>query len=147
MTFDDTVKMSLYSTIVETTRIPTSSQVARALGAEVREVEDAFARLAGRRLLVLEPGSHSRIRMAPPFSGVETSFLVRASGKAYFANCVWDSLGVPAALGMDARIEAADGETAEPLQLEVRGGKPLPSECIGHFAIPAAYWWDDIITT
>jgi hypothetical protein len=147
MTFDDTVKMSLYSTIVETTRVPTSAQAARALGADVREVEEAFARLAGRRLLVLEPGSRSRIRMAPPFSGVETPFLARVSGKAYFANCVWDSLGVAAALGKDARIEASDGETGEELELEVRGGKPVPSACIAHFAIPAARWWDDIITT
>jgi alkylmercury lyase-like protein len=147
MTFDDTVKMSLYSAIVETTRVPTSAQAAQALEADVREVEEAFARLAGRRLLVLEPGSKSRVRMAPPFSGVETPFLVRVSGKAYFANCVWDSLGVPAALGKDARIEASDGETGEKLELEVRGGKPVPSACIAHFAIPAARWWDDIITT
>ncbi len=44
--------------------------------------------------------------MAWPFSGVETLFQVSVSDKTYFANCAWDSLGIPAALHTDAEIEA-----------------------------------------
>ena len=147
MEFDNRVKLNLYNTIVETTRVPTSAQVAEALGRSVQEIEEAFRRLAARRLLVLERGTASRIRMAPPFSGVQTPFLVRAGGKAYFANCVWDALGVSAALHLDAWVEASDGLTGEPLDLEVRGGKPSPRPFAAHFAVPAAHWWDDILHT
>jgi hypothetical protein len=31
--------------------------------------------------------------------------------------------------------------------LEVRNGQPVPEECVIHFAVPAAQWWDDILYT
>ena len=147
MDFDTIVKMSIYETIAKTTKAPTSADVAKTLGARVEEVEAAFDRLHKKRLLVPEPGNMSQIRMAPPFSGVETPFLVKVRGKSYYANCVWDALGVPAALHEDAIVEASDGHTGEPLTLEVRNGKPVPQACAMHFAVPAARWWDDIIYT
>jgi DNA-binding transcriptional MocR family regulator len=145
--FETAVKLRVYETIAETTKVPTSEQVADALGCSAAEVEEAFRRLSGRRLLVLEPGTTSRIRMAPPFSGVETPFLSRVGEKAYYANCVWDALGIPAALHRDARIAASDGHTGDSLELEVRNGKPVPRPCVIHFAVPAAHWWNDIIYT
>jgi len=138
--FDTTVKLYIYRTIAETTRPPTAAHVAGVLESPVAEVEEAFRRLAGKRLLVLEPGTTSRIRMAPPFSGIETPFLVRAGEKGHYANCVWDALGVPAALHQDARVAASDGHTGEPLELEVRNGAPLPRPYVSHFAVPAAHW-------
>jgi hypothetical protein len=147
MEFDNAVKLNIYETIVQTTCVPTSAQVADDLGCPAGEVEEAFRRLAARRLLVLERGTASRIRMAPPFSGVETPFLARAGGKSYFANCIWDALGVPAALHLDARIEAFDGLMGEPLELEIAGGRPTPNPFTVHFAVPAAHWWDDILYT
>jgi hypothetical protein len=147
MDFDTAVKLNIYETIAETTKAPASVEVARALKTSVEEVEAAFARLHKKRLLVPEPGNPSRIRMAPPFSGIETPFLVRVQDKSYYANCVWDALGIPAALHEDAVVEASDGYSGEPINLEVRNGKPVPQECIIHFAVPAARWWDDIIYT
>jgi DNA-binding transcriptional MocR family regulator len=145
--FETTVKLRLYRTIAETTRVPDAAELARALDASTDQVEAAFRALSGKRLLVLEPGTASRIRMAPPFSAVETPFLVRVGEMAYSANCVWDALGVSAALHRDARVFASDGHTGEPLDLEVRGGKPVARPCAIHFAVPAARWWDDIIHT
>jgi hypothetical protein len=147
MDFDTTVKLEIYRAIAETARMPTSFEVAAALSTGVEEVDEAFRSLHGKRLLVPEPGDPSRIRMAPPFSGVPTTFLVEAEGKRYYANCVWDALGVPAALGKDAVIAAEDAATGEPMTLEVRGGRPVPLECVAHFAVPAAHWWDDIVYT
>lgn len=147
MDFDTTVKQELYRIIAETARMPDAAEVAQAVQMPAEDVIAAFGRLHQRRLLVPEPGDATRIRMAPPFSGVETPFLVRVNGKGYFANCVWDGLGVAAALHSDAVVEASDGHTSEPMQLEVRGGAPLPVECVVHFAVPAAQWWDDIIFT
>jgi DNA-binding transcriptional MocR family regulator len=147
MDFDTAVKLEIYRTLAATTRAPTSSEVAKELGATAGEVEAAFQRLHAKRLLVPEPGDPSRIRMAPPFSGVATPFVVKVRDRAYFANCVWDAFGVAAALHEDAVVEAADGHTGEPMTLEVKDGKPVPRECVVHFAVPAAKWWSDIVYT
>ena len=147
MDFDTRVKMSIYQTIAETTRTPTSQEVATMLQASRKDVETAFQRLHEKRLLVPEPGDPSRIRMAPPFSGIETVFPVHVGTKTYFANCIWDALGIAAALHQDAMVHASDGHTGEPIVLEIKDGAVLSDECVIHFAVPAALWWKDIIYT
>jgi DNA-binding transcriptional MocR family regulator len=144
---DTTVKLHIYRTIAETTHVPSSAEVARDLGIGVSEAEEAFGRLHGKRLLVPEPGDPGRIRMAPPFSGVETAFPVEVRERRYYANCVWDAFGVAAALHEDAVIPASDGFSGEPITLEVRGGRPVAQDCVIHFAVPAARWWQDIVYT
>src|SRR6266480_6666772 len=108
MDFDTAVKLNIYETIARTTQAPTSADVAEALSTSPEEVAAALERLHKKRLLVPEPGDLSRIRMAPPFSGIETSFRVKVQDKVYYANCAWDALGIVAALHADAIIEAAD---------------------------------------
>ena len=147
MDFDILVKLNIYETIGETTKAPTSVQVARALGSSVADVEGAFQRFGDKRLLVLEPGDTSKIRMAPPFSGVETPFLVKVDARSYYANCAWDALGVPAALHSDADVVTTCADCGEPMSLQVRNGQSVPQDCAIHFAVPAAHWWDDIIYT
>jgi hypothetical protein len=147
MDFETSVKLRIYTTLAETGRAPTSGDVASDLGCPVTEVQDAFRALHARRLLVPEPGDPSRIRMAPPFSGVETAFVVRSGGISYYAPCVWDSLGIPAALHADGDIEAQDGHTGERMELQVRDGRVVPRACAIHFAVPAALWWKDIVHT
>jgi hypothetical protein len=147
MDFDTAVKMNIYETIAWITQAPTSADVAVALSTSPEEVEAAFDRLHKKRLLVPEPGDPSRIRMAPPFSGIETSFRVKMQDKVYFANCAWDALGIAAALHADAIIEASDGYSGEPMMLAVRNRQPVPQSCVIHFAVPVAHWWDDIIYT
>ena len=85
--------------------------------------------------------------MANPFSGVETPFTVRANGKTYFANCAWDSLGIPAALHSDAEIEASCAQSGEPLHLRVSGGEVRGSEALVHFLIPFRDWYNDLTST
>jgi Alkylmercury lyase len=147
MDFDTAVKMNIYETIARTTQAPTAADVAKSLGTSPEEVEAALERLHMKRLLVPEPGNPSRIRIAPPFSGVETAFRVNVQDKVYYANCAWDALGIAAALQIDAIIEAADGYSGESMILEVRNGQPVPQSCVIHFAVPAARWWDDILYT
>ena len=139
-------KLEIYSHLARTTRAPTPAQVAGAVGATVETVESATERLYQKRVLVLEPDGVS-IRMAPPFSGVETQHRVRAGGKDYFANCAWDALGIPAALGQPAEVFSRCEQTLEPLHLRVHEGGPERLECVIHFAVPAALWWKDIVFT
>jgi DNA-binding transcriptional MocR family regulator len=145
--FDTSVKLKIYDLVATTATMPTSEDIAQSLGTSVGEVQAAFQRLHQKRLLVPEPGDPNRIRMAPPFSGIETPFLVKAGGKSYDANCSWDALGVPAALHQDAVIEATDAHTGDSMRLEIKGGQPVAYDCAVHFAVPAAKWWDDIIYT
>jgi hypothetical protein len=147
MNFETAVKLNVYETIAATTQAPTSAQVAAALNSTVAKVEAAFQRLYQKRLLVLEPGTSSHIRMAPPFSGIETPHVVKIGDKSYYANCAWDALGVAAALHRDADIESVCGDCGQPMSFQVRDGRPLPQDCVIHFAVPAARWWDDIIYT
>lgn len=144
---DTKVKLAIYRIIAETGSAPNSADVAQTTALAEEEVLGAFARLHTKRLLVPEPGDPTRIRMAPPFSGVPTAFPVEAKGKRYYANCVWDAYGIAAALHSDAVSHASDGHTGEPLALEVKNGQPVPRPYVAHFAVPAAHWWDDIVFT
>jgi hypothetical protein len=78
---------------------------------------------------------------------VATSFNVRANGKTYFANCAWDSLGIPAALHTDAEIEAVCAQTGEPIYLRVSGGEVDSSDALAHFLVPFRDWYDDLTFT
>ena len=147
MDFETAVKLNIYETLAGMAHAPTTFDVARSLNAPSAQVEDAFRGLHQKRLLVPEPGDPSRIRMAPPFSGVPTSFRVVVDGRSYFANCAWDALGISAALHRDAVVEASDGESGEPIRLIVKDAGPKPEPCVIHFAVPAARWWDDIVHT
>ena len=141
------VKLAIYGMIADTGAIPNSMELAWATGLAETSVREAFSRLHVKRLLVPEPGDSSRIRMAPPFSGISTAFPVDATGKRYYANCIWDAYGIAAALHTDAIIPARDGYSGEALTLEVKGERPIPQPYVAHFAVPAARWWDDIIHT
>ncbi len=77
------------------------------------EAASAYEELHRRHAIFLKPGTHD-ILMANPFSGVETPFKVHANNKTYFANCAWDSFGIPAALDVDAEIEAVCAQSGEP---------------------------------
>jgi len=147
MDFDTSVKMQVYEMIARTTRMPTSIDVALAVGSSMADVEQAFQRLYEKRLLVLEPGSSSRVRMAPPFSGIETQHRVKIGEKVYFANCAWDAFGIAAALKRDAEIETACADCGQSLTILIRDEKALPQDYVAHFAVPSAHWWRDIIYT
>jgi len=144
---DTRVKLAIYEITAATGQVPNSSAISRQTGISENQVLIAFGRLHSQRLLLPEPGDPTRIRMAPPFSGIPTSFPVRANGKQYYANCVWDAYGIAAALHCDAISHASDGHTGEPLTLEVKNGQPVMQSFVAHFAVPAAHWWDNLIFT
>lgn len=145
------VKLAIYDAFASTAKAPAVSDIAKQLDLSLDQVQAAFDELHTQRLLVPEPGDKTRIRMAPPFSGIETSFRVtvgaNGSETVYFAPCAWDMLGIPAALHQDAVIHASDAHTGEPMTIVVRDGVPAREPCTIHFAVPAAHWWDDIIYT
>jgi len=156
--FDVQVKLAVYSHFAETGRRPSPGEVAArvaaaggesgfaAAAAGAGDVREAYARLRAQRVLVLEPDGAS-IRMAPPFSGIPTQHIVESGGVRYFANCAWDSLGIPAALHRPAIVHSRCEQSLEPFDLEVGLDGPAASDWLFHCLVPAAKWWDDIVFT
>ena len=122
------------------------AEVADRVGASVSEVREAYLRLRDQRVLVLEHDGTS-IRMAPPFSGVPTQHVVIVGQTKYFANCAWDSFGIPAALRRPGRVNSRCEQSGEPLLLEIGLEGPPPCDWLFHCLVPAAKWWADIVFT
>jgi hypothetical protein len=149
MTPDDLVwqaRAFIYQFFADHARAPLVSETARGLDVGVEAAAGLYRELHQRHALLLEAGTLD-IRMAFPFSGVPTSFQVRAHGRTYHANCAWDMLGVPAALHADAQIEAVCTESNEPVHLEITAGAVSKSELLVHLSVPFAHWYDNILET
>ena len=145
--FDREVRLAVYRHTVAEGAPPSAEEVAHEVGAATADVETSLRRIADGHVLVLAPGTTS-IWMAAPFSAIPTPFSVSVDERRYFANCIWDALGIPACLHADARIDTTCPDCAAPLRLEVRDGTlEEPGESVIHFAVPAARWWDDIGST
>ena len=143
---DVRVKVAIYDHFARTGQAPSMEQVESASGARVAQIRAALHSLRDQRLLFLEEDG-STIRMAPPFSAVPTQHRVEVNGVAYFANCAWDALGIPAALHMPARVRSLCGQTGVPLDLAVGLNGPPPSSWLFHCLVPAAKWWSDLVFT
>jgi len=144
--FDTRVKTAIYRRVVETARAPGVAEIAAALAAPPEEIRGAYRRLFARRVLFLE-GDGETIRMAPPFSGVPTQHRVRVGDRTYFANCSWDSFGIPAALHAEGEVHSRCEQTLEPIRLRVGREGPEAGPVVAHFAVPAAKWWADLVYT
>lgn len=123
---------------------PTAEETAQSLALSTDEIRDSFKRLAGARVLVLQKES-GEILMANPFSAVPTPFIVKANGRSFYGNCIWDSMGIPAMLKTDGVIEASCGCCGMAMNLRITNGSLEEAEGVAHFAVPAAHWWDDIV--
>jgi hypothetical protein len=145
--FDRAVRLAVYRGVVANGVPPAPDDLATELGVSLADVDASLHRLADAHALVLHPGTSS-IWMAAPFSAIPTPFEVTVGDRSYFANCIWDAMGIPACLHADARIDTSCPDCSEPMGLEVRDGSlEGPADGVLHFAIPAAKWWEDIGAT
>ena len=84
--------------------------------------------------------------MANPLSAVPTAYRVYARERWWYANCAWDAFGVCAALHVDGRIETSYPDCGESLAVDVRDRRPSDRSLLFHCLVPAAHWWDDIVS-
>ena len=140
------IRAFVYRHFAETAHPPAVEDVAARFELTHEEAASAYEQLHQRHAFYLNPGT-LEILMANPFSGVETPFRVRANGMTYFANCAWDTLGIPAALHVDAEIEAACAQSGEPVYLRVTNRKVQASDALVHFLHPFREWYDDLAFT
>lgn len=141
------IRLYVYEALAATGCAPS----ARDLGARFRitatEARRALQRLHDAHALVLEAGS-GEILMANPFSAAPTDYRIYVGDTALYANCAWDSLGIPAMLGADARIEARHPLSGEVIEYRVEQSKLIGGHGeLVHFAKPFRQWYDDIVDT
>jgi hypothetical protein len=137
------IRAYIYQHFAETTRPPLVEETASHFGLTPDEAAFTYEELQRRHAILLQPDTHA-IQMAWPFSSVETSFQVRANDKTYFANCAWDSLGIPSALHTDAEIEAVCAQSGDIIQIHVTGQQISGSDALVHFLVPFQRWYDDL---
>ena len=123
MTFETRVRTAILETFAASGDAPSPAGVAARLGSPVEPVLAAWNRLReGRAIVTGEDGVS--IRMANPFSGIPTEHTFESAGVRYYANCAWDALGIPAALGRGGTVRSRCAHSGEPLRLEVARRRP-----------------------
>jgi hypothetical protein len=137
------VRVYLFRQAAETALVPQAAQIADALRRPEGEIRQALKHLAAAKVLILAPND-GNIWAANPFCAVPSGFRVLADERTYWGICIWDSLGIAAALGKNAVIRASCGDCGEPMELRVEDDRLVRSDGVIHFAVPARRWWDNI---
>ncbi len=143
------IRVFIYTFFVEKERPPSSSEAATHFKTGEDEARLAYRRLHDAHMIFLEPGMDD-IRMAHPLSAIATDYRVHINGKRLWANCAWDSQGIPAMLQADATIEATLRPSGESVSYAVEGGDLRAGGAeagVVHFALPFARWYDDLVDT
>lgn len=137
------VRIHVFREAAATARVPQAPDISRALGRPEADIRAALHQLAAAKVLILAPND-GNIWAANPFCAVPSGFRVAAAGKQYWGICIWDALGIAAAIDSDAVITAPCGDCGAGMTLELRDGRLTRTEGLVHFAIPAHHWWDNI---
>ena len=140
------IRLALYRSFVQNERPPRAAELATALDLDPEMVRRAYHRLHEGHAIFLDTGTDD-VRMANPLSAAPTPYRVQINERSLFANCAWDSLGIPAMLASDARIQAAIDE-GEPVRYAIEGGRLRADDrLVVHFPIPFRDWYNDLVHT
>jgi len=137
------VRLFVFGRAAVTGRVLQPSEIASALQRPQPDIREALDHLAAGKVLILAPNSGA-IWAANPFCAVPSAFRVEAGGTSYQGICIWDAMGIAAALGKDAVIKATCGDCGDAVSLEIRDGSLIRGEGVVHFGVPARHWWDNI---
>jgi DNA-binding transcriptional MocR family regulator len=140
------IRYLIYHFFAENCKAPSYHQVADLLKVDTDSVRSAYHRLHEHHLIFLDPGT-GNIRMANPFSAIPTTYKVRSGAKEWWANCAWDTLGIVAALNIDAQIEAIYPDNRDLAEFHLRGDSFDGRGHVVYFPLPFRHWYDDLIYT
>jgi len=140
------IRLFMYRYFVAHERPPTHAEMARQLDIPAADARRVYHRLHEHHALLLAPGT-DRILMANPLSAAPTSYRVHADGRQLWANCAWDSLGIPAMLHTNARIKAAYAHSGEKAIYAITAGALQGDGGCVHFPLPFRRWYDDLVHT
>jgi len=142
---DEGVRFFVYQQILRSEKSPTVAEIAKSLACSPRRIRESLARLSESHAFMLQ--EKGELWRAAPFSCIPTSFPVKVGKRSWFANCIWDALGIPAMLGKDARIDASCGCCNYEMPVEVKNGRLTSDKGLIHIAVPAREWYKDVVFT
>ena len=140
----DATRRFIYSHVATAGSPPTSQELAQHFSTSLDDAREVLKVLGVTKRVLLNP-ENGEIWMCGPFSAVPTRFRVHGDTASWWANCAWDMLGIPASLGMSARVETSCACCDDPMRIDVdieRG--PLSHEGLVHIFLPARRWYADI---
>ena len=143
---DLAVRNRTYGLFADLGRAPSLDEAAKAAGRSADDVWVAWQRLADGHAIVL-PTETRALRMASPFSAVETDYRVSIGNKSWYANCAWDAFGICAALHCDGRIDTSCADCRDPITVNVVARQADDDTLLFHCLVAAVHWWDDIVFT
>jgi|SRR5215470_19201161 len=142
---DERVRVFVYRQLLNHERCPTVVQIVRGLRTSPAKVRGSLTRLSESHAFMIE--GNGELWRAAPFSCIPTAFPVWVGNKSWFGNCIWDALGISAALNKDARIGASCGCCNLDMPINIRKGKLRADKGVIHIAVPARDWYKDVVFT
>jgi alkylmercury lyase-like protein len=143
---DDQIRRFVYDHMVEHGVAPSTAELSERLAKPAVEIKEALLRLSEGHAVMAQPESCDLWRAAP-FSAVPTAFEVRAGKKRWWANCIWDGLGILAALHQDGEVLTCCPCCNQAMALTVKDGKLQAAEGAIYFQLPVRDWYKDIVFT
>ncbi|MEM9951007.1 MAG: organomercurial lyase [Chloroflexota bacterium] len=144
---DYRVRTAIYALWLDLGHAPTIADLATVLDLTESQTTDALERLDSAHHIFLDPTTRN-LRMANPLSAIETDYRVKVDDHWLYANCAWDTLGIPAMTGDATQIEAILPLSDEIIQYEIKSGQLIaPHGLLVHFSLPVRQWYDDLIHT
>ena len=146
--FDRDVRRAIAEAIRRRGTIPTIAIVAADMNADEAAVRASFERMIAAHVFIPRRDS-SEIYAYDPFCVEKTEFRVRADGRAWWAICGWDALGIPAALGVAGTVETVCADCGERIVVDIDrdGIATSASGAVLHVGVPAKDFWQDIYFT
>lgn len=137
------VRFTIMQHLADSGRAPSVEDLATELESSPHLVANALYRLEDAHAIALAPAS-TNVWMAHPFSAIPTPFPVETARIRYWANCAWDSFGIPAVLNVDSTTNTLCPDCGEELTVRIRGGELESNDTVVHFAVRPLQFWDNV---
>jgi hypothetical protein len=138
------LRQAIWESALTNCVIPTKKQLAILTKSRSSDITLALRELHDAHVIVLQPES-GEVLMANPFSAVPTPFEVKSGERTWFANCIWDAMGIAAQAGVPVNVTTSCGCCGDSLTLLVPNEWLQSDARVVHFSLPARRWWDDIV--
>jgi hypothetical protein len=144
---DEDLRLAVYRALASTGRAPSPPELAQALGTPVREVRRGLAALAGSRHVVLD--DEGEVVLAHPFATIPLGFSVMGARTLWWGGCAWDSFAIPHLVPAEPEVLVATACPGCGAALAWTVGREAPpvGDEVGHFLVPVARIWDDVVHT
>ena len=145
--FDESVRRAIYLHLAATGVVPDLDVLADEVDGTDAAVDQAIARLADDRHVVLDGGG--TIVMAHPFATVNLGFSVMGANTRWWGGCGWESFAIPHLVPgtPEALVATTCPQCERPLAWTVTNTAPPDGDEVMHFPTPMHRVWDDVVST